>query len=533
MILAEKTFELFGYLPTSLSFGSKKKIVVQCDYCNALVHKKYKDYLTSSSSIVKKDACKQCKNLKAAEMVSSIPGKKESMTRNMVKTNIERFGTAAPMNNVEINAKMKSNNLEKYGTEYHIAAESTRKNIRKTMNQKYGSNHHMQNAAFLNEFKQNMVDKYGVNNAFAIPEVRNKINATIKTTHGVNHNSQIHYTEECMRLIENKYWMEEQYLVNMKSLSQIAQLLGLRSNGHSTIAVWMKKHGIEIRKSCMVSSYEQEIIDYIKTIYPQQIEQSNRTVIGPKEIDIYLPKSNFGIEFCGLYWHSDEFIKDKKYHQDKYLACKEKGVELFTIFEDEWLHKKDIVKRKIRHKLGKNSAFMARKCKIVPVSAKDERTFLENNHIQGYVASKFCYGLEYQGDIVAVMSFGVPRYDNTHEYEILRFASFTAVNGGATKLLSHFEKTHNPKSIISYCNLRYGSGGVYTTMGFNYTHTTNPSYYYVKDGKRIGRQSLTKKKLIETYGLSPDLTESEMTEQLGFSRIYDCGNTVFSKQIGD
>jgi hypothetical protein len=180
MLESEKTFQNFGYLPTSLSNGSKKKVVVQCDYCGSIVHKEYHAYLHSSTSVIKKDACKKCKNKKAAEMVAATPGKKESMTNNMVTTNIERYGTSAPSNNEEINKKMRENNLLKYGVEHHIAAESTKKQIKKTMNEKYGADHHMSNTEYLNNFKQNMVNKYGVDNALDIPEVRNKINKTIK-----------------------------------------------------------------------------------------------------------------------------------------------------------------------------------------------------------------------------------------------------------------------------------------------------------------------------------------------------------------
>ena len=529
MILPGKTLEIFGYLPNSLSSGSTKKVIVQCDYCTNIVHKKYRNYLISSTSIIKKDACKNCKNKKAAEMVAATPGKKESMINNMVTTNIEKYGTSAPSNNEKINKKMRENNLLKYGVEHHIAAESTKKQIKKTMNEKYGADHHMSNTQYLTNFKQNMVNKYGVDNALDIPEVREKINKTIKERYGVNHNSQIHYSEECMNNLENKTWLYEQYVIQQKSLAEISEILGLRKDGHSTIAVWLKKHDIEIRNSCMVSRQEREIFSFIQSVYQGQIEQSNRTIIAPKELDIYIPEHNLAIEFCGLYWHSDEFIKDTKYHQNKYLECEKKGITLITVFEDEWNNNPTIIEGKIQHHLLQSFPVYARKCEIVNVSVDAEREFLNKHHIQGYVASKVCIGLEFKGTLIAIMSFGTPRYNKKYEYELLRYATDGSVVGGGSKLLTHFEKTYNPKTLISYCNLRYGSGKMYESLGFKYSHTSNPSYYYVKNGKRFNRQSLTKKKMIETYGFLDTQTEFQMAESLGYSKIYDCGNKVFVK----
>ena len=43
MILENETFEKFGYYPTSLSHGSKKKIMMKCDYCQENFEKVNRD----------------------------------------------------------------------------------------------------------------------------------------------------------------------------------------------------------------------------------------------------------------------------------------------------------------------------------------------------------------------------------------------------------------------------------------------------------------------------------------------------------
>lgn len=61
------------------------------------------------------------------------------------------------------------------------------------------------------------------------------------------------------------------------------------------------------------------------------------------------------------------------------------------------------------------------------------------------------------------MSFGKPRYNKNYECELLRLCTKNgyAVVGGAEKLFSYFVKTHNPKSVISYCDLSKFMGNVY------------------------------------------------------------------------
>ena len=84
---------------------------------------------------------------------------------------------------------------------------------------------------------------------------------------------------------------------------------------------------------------------------------------------MYFPELKVGIEYNGLYWHSEEMGKDRNYHFNKSLECYDKGIRLIHVFEDEWLYKQDIVKSKIKHILGLNTneRVYARKCYIKEV----------------------------------------------------------------------------------------------------------------------------------------------------------------------
>lgn len=61
----------------------------------------------------------------------------------------------------------------------------------------------------------------------------------------------------------------------------------------------------------------------------------------PKEIDIYIPELNLGIEYNGSYFHSENFNKKFKYHHKwKYLKSLENNINLLFIWDfenlEEW-----------------------------------------------------------------------------------------------------------------------------------------------------------------------------------------------------
>lgn len=81
-----------------------------------------------------------------------------------------------------------------------------------------------------------------------------------------------------------------------------------------------------------------------------KVIRNDREQLKGLELDIYLPEQCLAIEYCGLYYHSDLF-KDPNSHQNKYLLCKELGIKLLTIFEDEWVYQEHKVIDILRHEL--------------------------------------------------------------------------------------------------------------------------------------------------------------------------------------
>jgi hypothetical protein len=129
------------------------------------------------------------------------------------------------------------------------------------------------------------------------------------------------------------------------------------------------------------------------------------------------------------------------------------------------------------------------------------------------------------------MSFGKPRmYKNKEAFEILRFASLlrTSVIGGAEKILKYFEKTYNPKEIITYADLRWSNGELYEKLGFTLDHKSQPNYFYIIGNKRENRFKYRKSELVK-QGFDPSKSEHEIMLERGIYRIYDCGTLCFKK----
>lgn len=287
-------------------------------------------------------------------------------------------------------------------------------------------------------------------------------------------------------------------------------------------------------ENCRPSSqFEEEVLYFIKSIYSGRVIRNDRELIYPQELDIVIPEKQLAIECNGIYWHSETIKPDKKYHLNKTNKVREKGYRLIHINDSEWNFYKPILCDLISKTLGVvKERVYARKCKIRELSAIETKEFLEKNHLQGYIPSKYRYGLFWNGKLVSVMTFSKPRFGGVAEYELCRFSNLIGVSvlGGFSKLLSHFVKKLSPNTIISFCDIAHFSGKIYEDNGFKLINVSPPNYKYFTKRDYIlhSRNKFQKHKLsriLEKY--DPSLTEYENMRENNYHRIWDCGNYVY------
>lgn len=287
------------------------------------------------------------------------------------------------------------------------------------------------------------------------------------------------------------------------------------------------------------SGLENKLYNDLCLIDPNlNIKRNYRGILpGKLELDFYFPSFNFAIEIHGLFYHGELHGKNSQYHLNKLKWCNEKGIELIQIFEDEFVNHYDVVLEKILRKLylSKSIKIGARNCKVEKISNEISKEFLNKYHLQGNAAASIRYGLFYNNELISVMTFSKPNaskgnvFKDKNVYELSRYAGHNKYNcaGGVSKLLSVFLKEYSPHKIISYADLRWVSKNknIYSILGFTLIHQSKPNYWYfiTNSLKRYHRFNFTKAKTILLGGLS-NLTEWENMKNLGYDRIWDCGN---------
>lgn len=292
---------------------------------------------------------------------------------------------------------------------------------------------------------------------------------------------------------------------------------------HGEYEVWLNNHleGAGC-PSCSgrESSLENEFREYVESL-GLDFKSRTRAVIPPKEIDIYVPSLRIGFEIHGLHWHSEEM--GAMSCRDKWGMATAAGIRLVQVFEDEWLEKKNIVKSRVASICGVSPRTYARKLKIKNIDSSVANAFHLNHHLSG-PSGGINYALYDSDGLRAVLTMR----KHVNHWEVMRYSSKGTVVGGFGKLFSHFIKEHIPHKVISYCDLRYGVGTVYSKNGFVLDGITTPDYFWFKKRRRYSRHGFQKHKLAKLeefkkfYG--PDKTEKEICNAAGYRRIFGVGH---------
>lgn len=521
-----------------------------------------------------------CKsNLNLAE--TKVKAQKNSHTKEAVekqrKTNLERYGSSAPMGNKTIQEKYKRTCIEKYGADNPFRSEkikvkcsqikeekygdpnfNNREKARQTNIEKYGTAIPQQLEQVKKKTADTCLERYGSTSYLGTEEFRTRSKKTCKEKYGVEtyvlsddfrakfrQTSQLKYHTDnpwsSHEIIEQriksrldiiaKYEQENDCIVINKiideygqgwltikdklDLVKIGKFVGVRTSDLQKIIDYTNSH--------TRSHPEDEIIAFIKSISDVSIIHDDRTLIKPYELDIYIPDKKLAIEFNGNYWHSFNVGYDSYAHLNKTELCSLHDTRLVHIQEWEWNNKKDICNSIISSALGVyTSHIYARKCEVKTVSSKDTKEFLEANHIQGSVNSTYRLGLYYNNELVQLICIGKSRFKKD-EYELLRMCTKlnTQVIGGFSKLM----KYQPYDELISYVDISKFNGSSYMNTNWTYVSSSGPSYAYYKGNVKLNRVAAQKHKLGELLGTdyNPNETEVQNMIRCGWLQVYDCG----------
>jgi hypothetical protein len=468
------------------------------------------------------------------DATSRIPG----IIEKRIKTNREKYGVDFPAQSQEIYAKMRASyqsktpeykeqikenrrktNIEKFGVDHHMKLDIQKEKVKTTNLQRYGTELPMQNE----EIKSRMIETW---KSLDREEIRKNTKATNIVRYGVEYYTQQHLTPKTLQIIHNSENFKN--FVKDKTRQEVREELGISDTSLQIFTKRFDSHDLFAKSSFGgTSKIEEEIRDFVYSLGFDDLIHGDRKILHPRELDIYIPSIKMAIEVCGIYWHS-ELSSERKpdYHYSKYAQCRNQGIQLITIFDDEWIGNKEKVKNRLVHILGKSErTIFARKCVVKEITNIESSDFVSTHHLQGDSSSSVNLGLYLDGELVSVMTFGKPRFSKKYNYELIRFCSKYSVVGAAGKLMSFFTKMYNPHSIVSYSDNRWGWGTVYEKLGFQFIKN-QIGYQYTDYRTRYNRMQFQKHKLVKA-GHDPELTEWQIMQNLGYDRVWDCGQSTW------
>lgn len=293
-----------------------------------------------------------------------------------------------------------------------------------------------------------------------------------------------------------------------------------------------------------ISQGEKEVLNFVKSILPIDsiVLENERTLIKTKKLDIYIPEKKIAIEYNGLYWHSEEMLRErtdnpKNYHYDKWKAYNDAGIQLITVWEDEWRDKPEIVKSMLSHKLGisQNGKVYGRNVIVLDIDGDTAKEFCDKHHIQGFAGGAKYFALVNKHDLSEVFAVSVWRKLKNELY-LDRYCTSVNVVGGMGKLLKAGEtwgKAMGCSQIVTFADHQVSNGGLYHSLGFRVDKILKPDYRYIHDGLRKHKFGFRLKRFRNDPALKyvEGYTEKQLAELNDLPRLWDFGKTRFVKEI--
>jgi hypothetical protein len=402
----------------------------------------------------------------------------DKIKSNRKKTNQKKYGFDHPMKSKKVQDKLKLFFNEKYGVDNPFQSDNIKLKIKKTNEKKYGFDNPNKNKLIRGKIEKTNLIKYGHKTTLLNNVVNNKIKESKLKAYLLKWCKFLGITIDNITvdgenlIIKNLCEIHGEFVIDKKIL--YSRIFYDNKNYLCTGCNPVNKFN---------SFGQLEMRDYIIDL-GFNIEENNRKVLNGKEIDILIKEKNIGIEYNGLYHHSDLFKPDD-YHFTKTNLAVDKNIDLIHIFEDEWQNKKETVKSLIKSKFNIFDVNInANECNIRKVNNNFSLDFFKENNLEFLEKPELLLGLYYNSELVLMMNMKKTSSENEYELDGFCIKNNYNIIGGASKLFRYFLKFHKPKKIISYLNRRYDNGKTFDILGFTKKKIVKPNYEYIVNKKR-------------------------------------------------
>ena len=253
------------------------------------------------------------------------------------KTNLEKRGVENVSQSEDIKQQIKRTNLEKRGVENVFQAADVKEKIKQTNLKVYGKEYASQADVVKEKIKQANLKTYKTENVFQAEEIKNKIRQHNKENFGVDYASQKHIKN--LENLNKEYW--ETHFISKHGKFCVSDCAVYHNLAPVTVREYKRKFDIKFPNK-YESVNEVDIVRYCGSL--GFTARKDRTVLEGREIDIYIPDKNLGIEHDGLMFHASNIpnVLSKvnrfydEQHFDKTFDCWKKGITLLHIFDYEW-----------------------------------------------------------------------------------------------------------------------------------------------------------------------------------------------------
>lgn len=503
---------------------------------------------------------------------AAIPCSKECRKELTKQKNIAKYGVEHPMQCKEVQEHHKKAMLDKYGVESPLQCEDIRNKAIESNRRKFGTDWALGNKEIKEKSKATMIKRYGAATTLESSILRKKVEATCLEKYGVPY---VTMAEEVKNKISNSNFLKYGFTSAMSNPDVYNKMKESRitNNGsywtpemeaaakqtsldHYGVDNPSKSPEIQAKiKDVMIDKYGENYGTYItRNVSHNVISNINKAFMsklnergiegefefsgGTKyKYDIALPEQKVVIEINPTYTHNaiGNHWTDKglpnDYHRNKTNAAKEIGFHCINVFDwDDWNKVIDIV-------IPRQTVY-ARKCQIYKLQPKVADEFLNNYHLQGTVKGQvLCLGLVKDNELLQVMTFGKPRYNNKYYSELLRLCTKPGISlvGGASKLFKFATESLGLDEIISYCDLSKFTGDVYEKIRMKHLYDTDPQEIWSKDDRKITANLLRQRGFDQLFGTDygKGTSNTELMLHDGWLPVFDCGQAVYAYSSAD
>lgn len=485
-------------------------------------------------------------------------------------TCLELYGVDSSAKVADIQAKQKATVKAKYGAENIMQTDTGKKRLQKTMMERYGVPCNLMVRDDVYDFSKRCYDTLMSDSAWV--RVLKKLASDKKVAYDVLYKEYPLYHRDFILSMQVSDHIETLCKVWKKAGRDVIKY---PTNTFFKMPVVMvstflneyaKKGLISLPSNfnCFKSQYELMVANYLDSL-GVKYEVNNRSVLGGKGIDFYIPEKKVGVEINPSVSHnSNKYAKNRGrlfgskeelYHYDKYKAAAKVGIVLLQLFEydlnPEQFEKK--TKYLLKQKLcGYDEKVYARKT-VVYEAKRDASTkcvaFLNAYHLQGSATATKYFAMEYCGELVGVASF--KQHKGYVELKRLCFKRGVQVLGGLSKFISVYFKSDIGCDIIrSFSDNNIGDGTGYLRAGAELVGETKTSLCFISPSNGLDMYSWqiatpwsAKSGVLSKY-TSQLSAQNEIDEYIetkmphrfddghGYDRVYRVGSKIwqFSRQ---